>query len=1157
MTSRCALVRIIVAGLIALCFAQLGFAQSTSGSVTGRVFDPNAAVIIEASVTATNTATGVTTKAETNDQGLYHFSNLEPGTYRFTVSKQGFKLVDRPDVVVHVGDTIALNFNMQVGAANESVTVEGGAPLVNTESAAVSTVIERQVVASMPLPGRSFQGLITLAPGVNTVPAGATPGQFVVNGQRSDTNYFTVDGVSANGATPNGTNTISNGTGSTASTNAAGGFQNMVSVDALEEFRITTSSFAPEFGRSPGGQVSLVTRSGTNAFHGDAFDYLRNTVLDANDWFLNSAAKPRGIVQQNDFGGVLGGPIVKNKLFFFFSYEGLRLNAPAPSVKQVPTQSARNLAAAAANNGGVVGYMAQYLNGFPLPNGGNIGATCTNTNTCVASYTASFPSKIQSDTSSARVDYALSQRHHIFGRWSHTPSNNSAAVDTFITNTAFLNNTYTAGWTYAATNSLSNDARFNFSHARFVQGRFPTLFKGTLSTIFPAGFAQPPAGFDATGEYTLQFSFTNMDPILIAPKVLNHSSDQINITDAVTWVRGAHQLKFGADYRRSPSAATLSPYGLNNSFAQSPGNANNCPGGLPSYICGQANGTNIQHVTPLSVQFTNYSFFGQDTWRATYRLTATYGVRWDINPAMGFLDPIYPVWSVASAGFNPANLSTMQLNPLGARPYATRYGDLAPRLGLAYQVSKSSQWASVVRAGYGVFYDTGASSQNSVAGPFNARCNNLAPCTLPPFTGPALPFVPYPIAPANIRFITPPVFPTTFTFPLSLGTDSVVDPRFKQPYVHQANLALEQQLPGNQNLTVGYVGAFGRHLVAPLLFPPNKTNPNLLGAGAGCAASPNCGDSITFYGNYADSEYNALQLKLQRQAKALGWVASYTWSHSIDNNSTGLSTSLNGTAVQAEPTAANLAAGIAAPLLRASSDFDIRQNFSFSLVYDTPNSANGVVRAFLGHWTLAPIFHYQSAPPIDIVANTTGTLGGAQNLLSRPNLIPGIPIYVTGATCAAQYAAAGRGSLCPGGKAFNNAVPTAAQAAAAGCLAPTSTNARGPFCTPALVGTQAVSGNVGRNFARGFALSQLDFSLHRDFPIRESIRLRFETDMFNVFNHPMFGPTGANVSLATYGFTSAMLNSFLGSGASFGSGFNPTFNTGGPRNFQFALKLLF
>ena len=929
----------------------------------------------------------------------------------------------------------------------------------------------------------------------------------------------------------------------------------MVSVDALEEFRISTSSFAPEFGRSPGGQVSLLTRSGTNAFHGDVFDYLRNTVLDANDWFLNSALKPRGIVQQNDFGGVLGGPVIKDRLFFFASYEGLRLNAPTPSVKQVPTTSARKLAAGAANNGGVVGYMAQYLNAYPLPDG-NPATVCTNTTTCVASYTASFPSRIQSDTVGVRMDYALNQRNHIFGRWSHTPSSNSAAVTSFITNTKFLNDTYTAGWTNAITNALSNEAHFNFTHSTLVQGRLPLAFDGTLSTIFPSGFAQPPAGFDQ-GSYILQFTFPGMDPLLIGPHALNHGADQINVTDSVNLVRGTHHLKFGADYRRLPSSADLSNFALNNVFNQTAGNTNNCPGGLPAYICGQAMAANIQHVLPLHVQFTNFSFFGQDTWKLGYRLTATYGVRWDINPAMDFLDPAYPVWSVARAGFNLANLSTMQLNPLGARPFATRYGNLAPRLGLAYQLSRSNQWARVVRAGYGVFYDTGASSQNTVQGPFNARCNNLSPCTLAPFTGPALPLVPYPISVANARFVNPPVFPATFTFPLSLGTDQVADPNFKQPYVHQVNLTLEQQVHGNQSLTVGYVGAFGRHLVAPLLFPPNKTNPNLLGAGAGCAATPNCGDTITFFGNYADSEYNALQVKLQRQAKKFGWVASYTWSHSIDNNSTGSSTSLNGAAVQAEPTAANLAAGVAAPLLRASSDFDIRQNLSFSIVYDTPNPANSVARAVLGHWTLAPIFHYQSAPPIDILANTTGTLGGAMGLLVRPNLIPGVPIYVTGDACAAQYAAAKRGSLCPGGKAFNNAVPTAAQAAAAGCIAPTATNARGAFCTPALVGTQAVSGNVGRNFVRGFPLSQLDFSLQREFPVRESIHLRFEADMFNIFNHPMFAPEGANVSLATYGFTSQMLNSFLGAGSTFGTGFNPTFNTGGPRNFQFALKLLF
>jgi hypothetical protein len=338
-----------MAGVAPLC------AQAASATFSGYVTDPTRAVVTNAVVQVVNEETNVSQTSQTNQAGVYLFPSLPPGRYRVSVKATGFKEIVEENLLLHVRDTVSENFQLEVGPTAESVTVQAEAALVNTQDAAVGTVVERHIVADMPLNGRSFRGLITLTPGVVTVPAGSnTPGQFVVNGQRSDTNYVMVDGVSGNVAAPIAGFINANGTGSAPTASSSGGFNNLVSIDDLQEFRITTSSFAPEFGRTPGGQISLFSRSGTNAFHGDTFEYLRNTVLDADDWFLNSRAKPRGIVQQNDSGGVVGGPILKNRLFFFTSYEGLRLNAPSPSVKVVPTQGARD-AAAATNENGVVG----------------------------------------------------------------------------------------------------------------------------------------------------------------------------------------------------------------------------------------------------------------------------------------------------------------------------------------------------------------------------------------------------------------------------------------------------------------------------------------------------------------------------------------------------------------------------------------------------------------------------------------------------------------------------------------------------------------------------------------------------------------------------------------------------------------------------------
>lgn len=1139
--------------LIAIVFPLFG--QTNTASLSGTVIDPSAAVLVGAEVQVVNVDTNVSQTMRTNHAGLYSFANLAPGRYRISVKAAGFKEFVKSDVILHVGDTVAQSFRMEVGSAAESVTVSAEALLVNTEDATVGTVVEHQVVENMPLNGRSFQGLITLSPGVAavSVPSGGSLGQFVVNGQRTDTNYFTLDGVSANAGSPTGGGLSSNGTGTTPINSATGGFNNMVSVDALQEFRISTSSFAPEFGRSPGGQISLVSRSGTNAFHGDVFDYLRNTVLDANDWFLNAAGKDRGVVQQNDFGGVVGGPIKKDKLFFFVSYEGLRLQAPSPSVKKVPTQAARTLAAQA-NSGGVIGYMAQFANAYPLPDG-NPSTPCTSFATCAANYTASFPGKSVLDATSARVDYSMSSRMTLFGRYSHGPS--SLSSDNSVDRTTFDDNTdvYTASWTWALSNSTSNDLRFNFTHSSVITAQIPLHFSGSLGTIFPAGFAQPPSSFLSNpGSMAIQIRGLPTDGFLLSPAQANNSNDQQNITDTFGWIKGSHRFKFGVDYRELDPAYNQANFNENNTFAQTttalpgfPSVQNVCPlsalpagssATVPGYICGLATLSNLQHNFSQHFRYRQYSSFAQDTWKVSSRLNLTYGVRWEVNPAFSWTSG-NPGFSIKRSSFNLTNLTGIQINPFGTPAYPTTWGNLSPRVGVAYQLSTDPRWGRVLRAGYGLFYDTGAQVGNSLSNPFNGRFNNIG-------AGANLPVLQYPISAANAAFVTPPA--ARLTLPVSNGgQDILVDPNFKLPYVHEVNVTIEQQLGGKQSLSAAYVAALGRHLIGDLIFPANSGNPATF-----AQINPTTGvatpDSMAIIGNYSSSSYHSLQGRFQRQFSAgLAAIASYTWSHSIDDSS--VNSQLGQVTL---PTASALGSGLPLALLRGNSDFDIRHNVALSVVYDIPSPSNGLARAFLGHWSFDPIYHYQTAVPIDILTGSTGAIGGT-SYAQRPNLIPGVPIYVYGSNCAALNGGQG----CPGGMALNTAPVTAAQAAAAGCVAPTATNAKGAFCTPLPVGSQAISGNLGRNVVRGFPLQELDFSLHRDFPIRESIRLRFQADMFNVFNHPSFGSENGTLNNPAFGTTTAMANSSLGANVGNGAGFNPIFNTGGPRNLQFALKLFF
>ncbi|HEY8224310.1 MAG TPA: carboxypeptidase-like regulatory domain-containing protein, partial [Pyrinomonadaceae bacterium] len=362
-------------------------AQSVKASLTGRVADQSKALITGARLVAIRTSTNGSYETTTNEQGEYYLTNLPPDSYRIEIEKPGFKKLIKPNVIIQVQDTLRIDFEMTVGEVSEAVTIAANTPLLNTESGTLSTVVDDTFVDNLPLNGRTFQTLIELTPGVvATATSFNDQGQFSVNGQRADANYFTVDGVSANFGVTGLLQMVQSASGTLPALSASGGTNSLVSVDAMQEFRIQTSSFAPEFGRMPGGQVSIVTRSGTNQFHGSLFEYFRNDVLDARSWFVNANGLNKPRERQNDFGGVFGGPIIKNRTFFFFSYEGLRLRQPSTQQSVVPDGQSRELAPAT---------MRPYLNAFPIPNGSSLGPG-------LAQFNASFSNPSSLDAYSIR-----------------------------------------------------------------------------------------------------------------------------------------------------------------------------------------------------------------------------------------------------------------------------------------------------------------------------------------------------------------------------------------------------------------------------------------------------------------------------------------------------------------------------------------------------------------------------------------------------------------------------------------------------------------------------------------------------------------------------------------------------------------------------------
>src|SRR5215469_9731425 len=473
-------------------------AQTTNGSITGRVTDPSKATIADAKVAAVKPSTNFRFQTATNAAGEYTLANLPPGVYRIEVEKSGFKKMIRADLTLHVQDALEINFEMSLGSATEAITVGADVLPIDSVSGTVSTVVDHAFVENIPLNGRSFQTLIMLTPGVVvTTTAFDDQGQFSVNGQRADANYFTVDGVSANFGVTGYFPLVQAAGGALPALSASGGTNSLVSVEAMQEFRVQTSSFAPEFGRTPGGQISIVTRSGSNQFHGTAFEYFRNSVLDANDWFSNRDHLPKPEERQNDFGGVIGGPILKDKTFFFFSYEGLRLRQPATQETVVPDMASRQAASAS---------MQPYLNAYPIPNGAELGSG-------TAEFNASYSNPSTLDAYSIRVDHAINSKLSLFGRYNYSPSSftQRGALEGYEPNlgvtekTSVSIQTFTIGLIATVNTRISNELRANYSNDR-VGGKFKMDdFGGAAplpdSALFPPGFSSANSyfGFEISG----------------------------------------------------------------------------------------------------------------------------------------------------------------------------------------------------------------------------------------------------------------------------------------------------------------------------------------------------------------------------------------------------------------------------------------------------------------------------------------------------------------------------------------------------------------------------------------------------------------------------------------------------------------------------------
>jgi hypothetical protein len=817
------------------------FAQSPNGNINGLVSDPSSAAVVGAEIVAVNDVNGVQYTTKTNGEGMYVLPNLPPGPYRLQVSKVGFKTLIKPDITLNIQDSLSINFTLLVGAFHEIVTVEGGTPLVNTESAAVSTVVDRKYVENMPLNGRSFQDLILLTPGIvsNTPQVGASTGfsgEFSVNGQRTEDNYYTVDGVSANIGISPGLPDSAGTTGSLPAPTALGTTQGLVSVEALEEFRVESSTYSAEFGRSPGGQFSFVTRSGTNEWHGSIFDYIRNNVFDANDWFNNYFGRPVPAERQNDFGGTLGGPVRipdiydgKDRTFFFFSYEGLRLVQPqAANVSYVPDADLRLNAPAP---------LQQVLNAFPQPNGTDLG-------TGLAEFIGTWSNPATIDSTSVRFDHVVANKLRLFFRFSNTTSGlttqGTAGVASDLASTAITTRTYTVGATNPLSHNVSNEFRLNRSSNEASFSFTPSTFGGATAVdlLQVQGFASTtkPSPDVEVGLY-----LGNQAPTIVQ-SAQSGRQNQWNIVDSVTVLRGRHKFDFGADFRRlQPDVYQSSPVAV---YAYT------------SADSVKANSVNIgvaQSYSAAHPIFKNFSAYAQDEWKVSSALAFSFGLRWEVNPAPG-----------APAGNLPytvlgQSLSTLSLAPSGTALWKTDWFNFAPRIGMSYTLRNKAGFETVVRGGGGVFFDTGQQlGSYGYLGPGFSALSFFGN----DFGAPSA--FPIPAAQAAPLIINPPVAPygTVYAFPSHL----------QLPYTVQWNTSVEQALGQSQALTVSYIGAHGARLL-------EKSQVDVSGSNSDFS-------TIYFLQNGLTSDYDALQIQFQRKlSRGLQSLASYTWAHSLDDGS--------------------------------------------------------------------------------------------------------------------------------------------------------------------------------------------------------------------------------------------------------------------------------
>ena len=1089
-------------------------AQSFRGSIRGTVTDPSGGVLPNAKVTAKNIATGLQREATSGPDGAYVIAELPAGEY--TVTAQAAQLSPTAqNVQVNVGLDTTANFDLsKIEKHTEQVIVTQDAPLVEEIRDILGEVVERQLVVDLPLNGRDFGKLVALVPGATVEPSGVAAiqsgfGQFAINGNRDRSNNYTLDGTDNND--PFFNNSALNQTG------IGGAPASLLPIDAIQEFNLQ-SQFPAEYGRNSGSVVNIITKSGTNKLHGTLFEFLRNDAMDARNYFnrvvdLSGNPVPKTAFRNNQFGGSLGGPIIKDKTFFFSAYEGQRERVGSDFSFQVPTQYQIQEAALIAeyNLGAPVNSsLTKLLGMFPSSTTGSLPGTVKDKND-VNSFIAKIDHQF-SYTESLTARYAFAQSDQVFplgGLGGGAASRLPQFAQTSPTRVQVVS----ASWLSTFSAEKLNEVRFGYS-------RYRTSFSSEDATYDP--LAQLGIDF-GTGKLSLPEidfggAFENLGATAYSiPR--GRTSQSYQILDDFTWIKGRHTMKFGAEYRRIAVdsfnnnlergqiefGSSTFTYDKNNPpfptacpFPQSdPRNSECSDTGITTlanfYLGADYNAVAVTGSTQRTTYNNGLSFFAQDDFRVAPTFTLNYGLRWEyfgpISEAHNLLSNLGSDGQLAMVGSDGVN---------GA--YARQWKNFAPRIGLAWHLHANT----VVRAAYGVYYDY--VPQDLLI----ANFTNSAGLT----QNPAGPAAILPLAFNSSAFAGNPAGPV-FTSS-SCPCDIFVTPRnFSTPYAQNWNLNFEQEVTKSVALQLGYIGSKGTHLVRLL----DLNQPDYLGNRAN--TNYNKIDSLS---PISSSTYSALQATLRlRGWHGISGFTGYTWSKSLDDASDGID--FNFSTVAFPQNSFDL------PAEHGPSNFDTRHRFTTAISYDVPKliGPNWISRG----WQLNTIVTAQSGRPVPIVSGNDSSgcdpntdpncipySATPSNYHQRPNLVPGISPINSNWRSSPDFI----GYL--NGAAFSQ--PNNATAA----------NPQGSF------------GNLGRNAIYGPSFWNVDFSLGKTFRLSERASLQFRGEFFNIFNHPNFAlpnffvyPGSAQQGLITQTPDQAQTNPGLGGG--------------GPRVVQLALKVVF